>query len=459
MYNKILIANRGEIAVRIIRACKEMGIGTVAVHSEADRDAPHVQLADEACCVGPAPDAQSYLNLSAIIEAAVRSHADAIHPGYGFLSENPHFPAVCRTWGIDFIGPEPEAIERMGSKALARQAMIQAGVPVVPGTAGTVENAAEALRTAADLGYPVMVKASYGGGGRGIRIARNERELEEVVEAARREAARYFGNGDIYVEKYLEEPRHIEVQLLADRHGNVVHLFERECSIQRRRQKILEEAPSLALTPELREAICRAAVRAAQAVNYCNAGTVEFLLDKHGNFYFCEMNTRIQVEHPITEMITGIDLIQEQIRVALGERLRRRQEDIQAHGAAIECRIAAEDPDNRLMPCPGTITAYEVPGGPWVRVDGGVTQGTTVTPFYDSLIAKLVVWGEDRTAAIRRAIRALEEYRVEGIKTTIPVHLAVLNHPDFQAGRVHTRFLEENVLTASMVPPLGSLKT
>ncbi len=450
MYTKILVANRGEIAVRVMRACRELGIATVAIYSEADRDALHVQFADEAYCVGPAPDTQSYLNVSAIVETAVRAGATAIHPGYGFLSENPHFAAVCRNWGIDFIGPEPEVIERMGSKAFARQAALQAGVPVVPGTAGTVESAEDALRTAAELGYPVLVKAAYGGGGRGIRVAGNEGELREVLEAAAREAERYFGNGEIYLEKYLEEPRHVEVQVLADRYGEVIHLYERECSVQRRRQKILEEAPSPALTPELREAICAAAVRVARAVGYTNAGTVEFLVDKHGHFYFCEMNTRIQVEHPVTEMITGIDLVKEQIRIAAGERLRWRQEDIRPRGWAIECRIAAEDPDNRFRPSPGTITRYSPPGGPWVRVDSGVAQGSSVPPFYDSLLAKLIVWGQDRDEAIRRALRALAEFRIEGIKTLIPVHQAVLNHPDFQAGRVHTQFLEEAVLAARL---------
>lgn len=448
MYKKILIANRGEIALRVIRACRELGIGTVAIYSEADREALHVRQADEAYCVGPAVDAESYLNLSAIMEAAVKAQADAIHPGYGFLSENPHFAAVCRTWGIDFIGPDPETIERMGSKAIARQAMLQAGVPVVPGTAGTVETMDDAVRTAADLGYPVVIKASAGGGGRGIRIACNERELEDVLEAARREAARYFGNGDIYLEKYLEEPRHIEVQVLADHYGNAIHLYERECSIQRRRQKVLEESPSPALSPELREEICQAAIQVARAVNYTNAGTVEFLVDKHGGFYFCEMNTRIQVEHPLTEVTTGIDLVKEQIRIAAGEKLRWVQEEIRPRGWAIECRILAEDPDNRLMPSPGAITVYDPPGGPWVRVDGGVYQGFAVTPFYDSLLSKLIVWGEDRAEAIQRALRALDEYRIEGIKTIIPVHKAILSHPDFQAGRYHTRFLEECVLAA-----------
>lgn len=446
MFNKILVANRGEIAVRIIRTCHDMGIATVAVYSEADADALHVQYADEAYCVGPAQDTQSYLNLSAVVKAAVESKADAIHPGYGFLSENPQLPAVCRTWGIDFIGPEPEAIERLGSKALARQAMIQAGVPVVPGTAGTIEAPKDARQTAAELGYPVLVKASYGGGGRGIRIANDDKELNEVLKVVRGEAARYFGNDDIYLEKYLQEPRHIEVQILADRGGNMIHLFERECSLQRRRQKIIEESPSPALDDELREAVCAAAVRAAKAVNYSNAGTVEFLLDRDKNFYFCEMNTRIQVEHPITEMITGLDLIKEQIRIAAGENLRWRQEDIHLSGAAIECRITAEDPDNRLLPSPGTITRFDTPGGPWVRVDSGVRQGTTVTPYYDSLLAKLIVWGENRDEAIRRTQRALKEFQVEGIKTILPIHRAILKHPDFQSGRYHTQFLEENIL-------------
>lgn len=448
MYNKILVANRGEIAVRVIRACRELGIAAVAIYSEVDANALHVRYADEAYCVGPAADTESYLNMQTIIETAVKARVEAIHPGYGFLSENPHFAAVCRTWGLDFIGPDPEAIERMGSKSLARQAMVQAGVPVVPGTNGTVESTAAAIAAVRDLGFPVMIKAAAGGGGRGIRIARNPEELAELLEAAQREAGRYFGSSDVYIEKHLEEPRHIEVQLLADRHGNIVHLFERECSIQRRRQKIIEESPSSALTPELRQDICAAAIRAARAVNYCNAGTVEFLLDRNGNFYFCEMNTRIQVEHPITELITGIDIVKEQIRVAAGERLRWRQEDIRSKGWAIECRITAEDPDNRLMPSPGTITAYETPGGPGVRVDSGVVAETTVSPFYDSLIAKLSVWGEDREEAIARARRALTEYRIEGIKTNIPLHQAILGHAAFREGKYHTQFLEEAILHA-----------
>ncbi len=450
MFQKVLIANRGEIAARVIRACRELGITTVAIYSEADRDALHVRMADEAYCVGPALDTKSYLNIPVIIETAVKARADAIHPGYGFLSENPHFAAVCRTWGLDFIGPDPEAIERMGSKSLARQMMIQAGVPVVPGTLGTIEAVAkwDPLKEpdAEELGYPVLVKAVAGGGGRGIRIARTPAELRETLEAARREAARFFGSGEVYLEKYLEEPRHIEVQVLADRHGGMVHLFERECSIQRRRQKIIEEAPSPALGPEQREAICQAALRAARAVNYSSTGTVEFLLDKDGNFYFCEMNTRIQVEHPITELITGIDLVKEQIRVAAGEPLRWTQEEIQRRGWAIECRITAEDPDNRLMPSPGVITTWEVPGGPGVRVDGGVYTGYEVPPFYDSLLAKLAVWGEDREEAVRRALRALDEFRVEGIKTIIPLHKTILAHEDFRTGRIHTQFLEDVIL-------------
>lgn len=446
MFKKILVANRGEIAVRVMRACREMGIRTVAVYSEADAKALHARYADEAYPIGPAPDNLSYLNIEAIIKTALEAGVDAIHPGYGFLSENPHFATVCRTWGIDFIGPAPEAIERMGSKSLARQTMSQAGIPVIPGTSSTIDHINEALDIAGDLGYPVLVKASAGGGGRGIRIARNPSELETVLEAAQREAARYFGSGEVYLEKYLEDARHIEVQVLADRFGNTVHLFERECSIQRRRQKIIEEAPSPFLNPELREAICQAAVRAAQAVSYTNAGTIEFLVDQNGNFYFCEMNTRIQVEHPVTEMITGIDLVKEQIRVASGERLRFRQEDIELRGWAIECRITAEDPANRLMPSPGTITVHEAPGGPGIRLDSGVTSGSEVSPYYDSLVSKLVAWGKTREEAIARMLRALDEYRIEGIKTIIPIHKAVLSDPDFQTGSYHTRFLEDRFL-------------
>ncbi len=446
MYKKILIANRGEIAIRVMRACREMGIRTVAIYSEADARAFHTRYADEAYCVGPAPDNLSYLNIQAIIEVALKAHVDAVHPGYGFLSENPHFAAVCRTWGIDFIGPSAEAIERVGSKSLARQPMIQAGVPVIAGTPGTVGSPQAALETANNLGFPVVVKAAAGGGGRGIRIAHTPSDLEAVLESAQREAERYFGNKDVYIEKYLEDPRHIEVQIMADQLGNTIHLLERECSIQRRRQKIIEEAPSPFLNAQLREAICQAAVRAAKAVSYTNAGTIEFLVDRNGDFYFCEMNTRIQVEHPITELITGVDIVKEQIRIAAGEPLRFSQEGIKPRGWAIECRITAEDPSNRLMPSPGIITSHRPPGGPGVRLDGGFVDGDEVSPYYDSLISKLIVWGETREEAIIRMQRALDEYHIDGIKTIIPVLKNVLAHPDFQAGTYHTKFFEEEFL-------------
>lgn len=449
MFRKILVANRGEIAVRIIRACKELGIPTVAVYSEPDESALHVQMADEAYCIGPASAIRSYLHVPSIIEVASKAGVDAIHPGYGFLAENAHFAAVCKTWGITFIGPSPESIDQMGFKSVAREKMIAANVPVIPGTEGIIRSEEEALATANAIGYPVLIKAAAGGGGRGIRIAYSDSELREAMTAASREAEAAFGNGDLYLEKFLEEPRHIEIQILADNEGNVIHLGERECSIQRRRQKLLEEGPSPALTPEIREAMCQAAVRAAQAVNYVNAGTVEFLVDKHGNFYFIEMNTRIQVEHPVTEAITGIDIVKEQIAIAAGYPLRLRQEDVTTRGWAIECRINAENPDNRFMPSPGTITAFNKPSGPGIRLDEGVLAGHTVQPYYDSLVGKLIAWGRDREEARRRMARALEEFRIEGVHTTVDLHRRIINHPDFIEGKVHTLWLEEHLLAGS----------
>ena len=446
MFQKILIANRGEIAVRIIRACRELGIRTVAVYSEADADALHVAMADEAYCIGPPPAPRSYLHIPSLIEAASKAGVDAIHPGYGFLSENAHFAAVCKTWGIEFIGPSPEAIETMGLKSLAREAMRRAGVPVVPGSEGTVDDEDEALRIARDIGYPVLVKAAAGGGGRGIRVARDEQELVQALASARREAESTFGNGAVYLEKFLEEPRHIEIQVIADKHGHTLHLGERECSVQRRRQKLIEEAPSPAMTPELRQRMAEAAIRAAEAVEYVGAGTVEFLVDRDGNFYFIEMNTRIQVEHPVTELVTGIDLVKEQIRVAAGEPLSFTQDQVEFRGWAMECRINAEDPGNRFLPSPGTITLWEPPGGPGVRLDAGFRAGTTVQPFYDSLVGKLIVWGRDRQEAIARMRRALDEFRIEGIRTTIPLYREILQRDDFRQGRFHTRWLEEEVL-------------
>ncbi len=446
MYRKVLVANRGEIAVRVIRALHELDIQAVAVFSEADRDALHVALADEAHCLGPAPPAQSYLSIPRIIEAASRSGAEAIHPGYGFLSENPHFAEVCRTWGIDFIGPDPQAIELMGHKSRAKATARRAGVPLVPGTEGTVTDAGQALSVARDLGFPVLIKAAAGGGGRGMRVVRTESEFETSFRNAQREAQAVFGDGSMYVERYLEHPRHVEVQVLADRHGNIVHICERDSSIQRRYQKLIEEALSPAVTPELREKMCRAAVDLARAVDYVNAGTVEFLV--HGqDFYFMEMNTRIQVEHPTTEMVTGIDIVKEQIRVAAGLPLSFTQDDVKPRGWAIEYRLNAEDPDSGFLPSPGLITVYETPGGPGVRVDSGVRAGHRIQPFYDSLFAKLIVWGRDRQEALERSRRALAEMRVEGIKTTIPLYRRLLQDEEFLAGDYHTQWL------GSRVPP------
>ncbi|MEX2356634.1 MAG: acetyl-CoA carboxylase biotin carboxylase subunit [Thermaerobacterales bacterium] len=446
MFEKVLIANRGEIAVRIIRACRELDIRTVAIFSEPDEDALHVRLADEAYCVGPAQAARSYLHVPAIIEVASKAGVDAIHPGYGFLAENSHFAAVAKTWGITFVGPSPDAIEQMGFKSVARELMIKAGVPVVPGTDDTLKDEKQALAIAAEIGYPVLVKASAGGGGRGIRIAQSAEELSEAVTAASREAQSIFGSGDIYLEKYLVNPRHIEIQILADHEGQIVHLGERECSIQRRRQKILEEAPSAALTPELRQNIAAAAIKAAQAVDYTNAGTVEFLLDENGQFYFIEMNTRIQVEHTLSEVLTGIDIVKEQLRIAAGQPLRFAQADVTFRGWALQCRINAEDPDNRFMPSPGTITEYQPPAGPGIRWDEGIYAGYSVQPFYDSLIGKLIASGSDRAEAIARMRRALAEFRLEGVKTTIELHQRILSHADFESGRSHTNWLEDELL-------------
>ncbi|MFZ5626453.1 MAG: acetyl-CoA carboxylase biotin carboxylase subunit [Bacillota bacterium] len=446
MFKKILIANRGEIALRIIRACRELGIATVAVYSEADRDSLHARIADEAYCIGPAPSAKSYLNITNIIAAAEVSGAEAIHPGFGFLSENADFAEICQSCGITFIGPPVDAIRKMGDKAVARETMIKAGVPVVPGTEGVVLSEEEALRVAGEIGYPVMIKAAAGGGGRGMRVAQSERELLKQLQTAQAEAKAAFGNEAVYIEKYVEEPRHIEFQILGDKYGNIVHLGERDCSIQRRNQKLLEEAPSPALTPELRQRMGEAAIRAARAVGYYNAGTIEFLLDKHGNFYFMEMNTRIQVEHPVTELITGIDLIKEQIRIAAGEELGYTQADIRIHGHAIECRINAEDPARNFLPSPGQITFYHPPAGPWVRLDSAVYQGYVIPPYYDSMVGKLIVWGRDRQEAIARMQRALQEFVIEGIHTTIPFHLRILENAFFQRGEVYTNFIQRRLL-------------
>jgi acetyl-CoA carboxylase, biotin carboxylase subunit len=446
MFKKILIANRGEIALRIIRACREMDIETVAVFSEADRDALHVRAADQAVCIGPHATAKSYLNIPNIISAAELTGVDAIHPGYGFLSENARFAEICEASGITFIGPSPRAIEIMGDKATARKTMIDAGVPVVPGSKDVINDLDAAAELAEEIGYPVMIKASAGGGGKGMRIAQNPKELVKSIQAAQAEAQAAFGNPEIYLEKYVEEPRHIEFQILADKQGNVIHLGERDCSLQRRNQKLLEEAPSSALTPELRQAMGDAAIKAAHAADYSSAGTIEFLLDKHGKFYFIEMNTRIQVEHPVTELITGIDLVKEQIRIAAGERLELKQEDVQIRGWAIECRINAENPEKNFMPSPGLIEFYHVPGGPGVRVDSAAYQGYTIPPYYDSMVGKLIVWGANREEAIQRMKRALEEFIIEGIHTTIPFHLKVLDNAFFRRGEVYTNFIQRRIL-------------
>jgi acetyl-CoA carboxylase biotin carboxylase subunit len=443
---KLLIANRGEIALRILRSCREIGIPTVAVYSTVDRNALHVQLADEAVCVGEAPSSKSYLNIPNIIAAAISRGADAIHPGYGFLAENDRFAEICVAHGLTFVGPSAEAIRAMGDKSTAKATMQRVGVPTIPGSGGLLESAAAAAGLAAEMGFPVMIKATAGGGGRGMRLVPSAEQLESLFKAAQGEAEAAFGNPGLYMEKFIERPRHVEVQVLADRHGNVVHLGERDCSIQRRHQKLVEEAPSPALDPELRRRMGEAAVAAARSITYEGAGTVEFLVDRGGDFYFMEMNTRIQVEHPVTEMVTGIDLIAEQLRIAGGEPLSMVQDDVQLRGHAIECRINAEDPQNNFRPSPGRITGWLPPGGPGVRVDSHVYTGYEIPPFYDSLIGKLIVWGSDREAALRRMRRALTECAVTGIPTTIEFHLALLERPEFRAGDVHTKFVEEEML-------------
>jgi len=445
MFHKILIANRGEIAIRVIRACKELGIKTVAVYSTADADSLHVKLADESVCIGPPPSSQSYLNINAIISAAELTDAEAIHPGYGFLSENAKFAEICEQCGITFIGPSAESMRVMGDKISARQAVIEHGVPILPGTKENVKTVDEAVKIAKQIGFPVIIKATAGGGGRGMKIVHSQATLANAYATAKAEAQAGFGNPDVYIEKYCVEPRHVEIQVLADKHGNCIHLGERDCSIQRRHQKIIEEAPCPVLTPETRKAMGDAAIKAAKAVNYSSVGTVEFLLDKSGEFYFMEMNTRIQVEHPVTEMVTGVDLIREQIRSAAGLPLRYTQEDIKITGHAIECRINAEDPF-KFTPCPGKITAYHQPGGLGVRVDSFVYDQYTVVPHYDSMIGKLIVHAETREDAIRRMARALDEYIIEGIKTTIFFHKRIMANKDFIEGNVDTSFLDRIVL-------------
>jgi acetyl-CoA carboxylase biotin carboxylase subunit len=441
MFRKILIANRGEIALRIIWACRELGIKTVAIYSTADRDSLHVRFADEDVCIGPPRNTDSYLKIGAVIAAAEITDADAIHPGYGFLAESAHFAEVCEACRIRFIGPSPNVIRLMGDKAKAREAATAAGVPVLPGSRGAVMSDQEASRLAGRLGYPIIVKASAGGGGRGMRVVSSAEQLSPALSAARTEAQAAFGVPDVYLEKYLRNPRHIEFQVLGDSFGNVVHLGERECSIQRRHQKILEESPSTALSPKLRRRMADAALKLARSAGYQNAGTLEFLLDEDGRFYFMEMNTRIQVEHPVTEMVTGIDLIKEQIKVAAGESLGFRQEDIVHTGHAIECRINAEDP-NTFVPSPGTITTFHLPGGPGVRVDTAAHPECRIPPFYDSMVAKLITRGNNRMEAISRMRRSLEVMVVEGIKTNIPLHRRILNDPDFVRGNLDTGFLD-----------------
>ena len=443
MINKVLIDNRGEIAVRIIRACREMGIETVAVYSKADETALHVQLADEAVCIGPAASKDSYLNMENIISATVISGADAIHPGFGFLSENARFAEMCRQCHITFIGPSPELIHKMGNKSEARKTMMEAGVPVVPGTKEPVYTAEEAKTIADNMGYPVMIKASSGGGGKGMRISRSPEDFEENFRMAQMESVSSFSDDTMYIEKYIESPRHIEFQILGDAYGHVIHLGERDCSIQRRHQKVLEESPSPAMNEALREKMGRAAVQAAKAVGYESAGTIEFLLDKHRNYYFMEMNTRIQVEHPVTEFVTNVDLIKSQIRIAAGEPLNICQEDIEFKGHAIECRINAENPEMNFRPSPGKIERLHLPGGKGIRVDTAVYAGYTIPPYYDSMIAKLIVLGKSRNEAIKKMKSALSEFIVDGIDTNVDFQMEIMNHPKFQSGDFSTDFIEQ----------------
>lgn len=443
MIKKLLIANRGEIAVRIIRACREMGIESVAVYSEADREALHVQLADEAYCIGPTLSKESYLNVTNIISVAKLTACDAIHPGYGFLAENADFAELCRECNITFVGPSPEAITKMGTKDIARETMREAGVPIVPGSTGIINDIEEALELVNKIQYPVIIKATAGGGGKGIRVAKNEQELIKGISITQQEALTAFGNPGVYIEKYIEDFRHVEIQVLADNYGNTLHLGERDCSIQRRLQKLLEETPSPALDGEIREEMGNAAVKAAMAVEYSGAGTVEFIYDyRNRKFYFMEMNTRIQVEHPVTEMVTGIDLIKEQIRVASGEKLTINQQDITFTGWAIECRINAENPEKNFMPSAGKINMYLPPGGLGVRIDSAAYPGYTIPPYYDSMIAKVITYGSSREEAISRMKRALSEFVIEGIHTTIPFHLKLLEHEQFVEGQFNTKFLE-----------------
>lgn len=446
MFNRILVANRGEIALRVIRACHDLGIEAVAVFSEADRGAPYTEAADRAVCIGPGPAAESYLNIPRLISAAEVTESQAIHPGYGFLSENAHFNQVCRDCQMTFIGPPPEAMHRLGNKNQARKLAQQSGVPVVPGSEGLIDKDADVVAIARRIGFPVLIKAASGGGGRGMRVVRSEADVVAAAASARQEAEAAFKDGSIYMERYIDRPRHIEVQLLGDQHGNVVHLWERDCSMQRRHQKLVEESPAPNLPDSVRRAICESAVKLARAAGYYNAGTCEFLLDRDHNFYFIEVNARIQVEHPVTELVTGIDLVQQQIRVAAGERLPFTQDDIVHRGCAIECRINAEDPAANFRPAPGLITKWIAPGGPGIRIDSQATTGYRVPPNYDSLVAKLLVHNTDRTKALATMRRALREFRVEGVATTIPIHQAIMNNTRFIAGDVDTTFLEREMM-------------
>lgn len=444
MISKLLIANRGEIAVRIIRAARELGIKTAVVYSEADKDSLAVKIADQAVCIGPPPATESYLYYQNILSAAITLKADAIHPGYGFLAENAAFAEACRALNIKFVGPNPLAIRKLGDKATAKKIVKEAGVPVVPGSDGIIKTYEDALEVVREIGLPVIIKASAGGGGRGMRIVYREEDLENAFNFAATEALQAFGDASVYIEKYIASPKHIEIQILADKHGNVIHLFERDCSVQRRHQKLIEEAPSSILNDEIRSKMGEAAVKAAKAANYDSAGTVEFLFNlETKEFYFIEMNTRIQVEHPITEEITGVDLIKEQIKIAEGNPLELKQEDIKKYGHCIECRINAEDPSNNFSPNPGKITQFIVPGGPGIRVDSGVYPGYTIPPYYDSMVAKLIVWGKTRKEAINRMKRALSEFFVEGIKTTIPFHIEVFKNPTFLSGQYTTHFVDK----------------
>ena len=444
MFHKILIANRGEIAIRIIRACREMGIQTVAVYSEADKDALHTQLADEAICIGPAASKDSYLNMERILSATIASHAEAIHPGFGFLSENSKFVEMCQKCHVAFIGPSADLIQKMGNKSEARKTMIEAGIPVVPGTKEPVHEAQEALEKAKEIGFPVMIKASSGGGGKGMRVSESEEDFMDNFNMAQSESVNAFADDTMYLERYVQSPRHVEVQIMADKFGNVVHLGERDCSIQRRHQKMIEESPCCAISEELRQKMGETAVRAAKAVGYENAGTIEFLLDKSGEFFFMEMNTRIQVEHPVTEWVSGVDLIKEQIRVAAGMPLSVSQDEIQITGHAIECRINAEDADRHFMPCPGTIENIHIPGGNGVRVDTAVYNGYTIPPYYDSMIMKIIVHDRDRKSAIDKMISTLGELVIEGVKTNIDFQYELLNNEDFQSGYITTHFIPEH---------------